>query len=128
MPGETPSPEALQGIGNQGGRIWVEGGGRLKSTTRPSQGRAQKEEKASRKSTKNQNESHYLPSPVSMMAIEVHTQCRTGRAGVNDSKEVSMTPDSERDKVIAVSHIFRKGPRGWRSAGDSRARLPLCTT
>jgi hypothetical protein len=112
MPGETPSPEALQGIGNQGGRIWVEGGGRLKSTTRPSQGRAQKEEKASRKSTKKQNESHYLPSPVSMMAIEVHTQCRTGRAGVNDSKEVSMTPDSERDKVIAVVYIFARDPGG----------------
>jgi hypothetical protein len=112
MPGETPSPEALQGIGNQGGRIWVEGGGRLKSTTRPSQGRAQKEEKASRQSTKQQNESHYLPAPVSMMAIEVHTQCRTGRAGVNDSKEVSMTPDSERDKVIAVVYIFARDPGG----------------
>jgi hypothetical protein len=112
MPGETPSPEALQGIGNQGGRIWVEGGGRLKSTIGPSQGKAQKEEKVSRQSTRKQNESHSLPSPVSMMAIEVHTQCRTGRAGVNDSKEVSMTPDSERDKVIAVVYIFARDPGG----------------
>jgi hypothetical protein len=112
MPGETPSPEALQGIGNQGGRIYVEGGGRLKATTRHSQDKAQKEEKASRQSTKKQNEGHSLPSPVSMMAIEVHTQCRTGRAGVNDSKEVSMTPDSERDKVIAVVYIFARDPGG----------------
>jgi hypothetical protein len=46
------------------------------------------------------------------MAIEVHTQCRTGRAGVNDSKEVSMTPDSERDKVIAVVYVFARDPGG----------------
>jgi hypothetical protein len=114
MPGETPSPEPLQGIGNQGGRIWVEGGGRLKAKTRPSQGRTQKEESktASCQSAPQQNQSHYLPSPVSVMAIEVHTQCRTGRAGVNDSKEISMTPDSERDKVIAVVYIFARDPGG----------------
>jgi len=115
MPSATPSPQqALQGIGNQGGRIWVEGGGHLKSKTRPSQGGLQKESATNPldELTRKESGSDYLPSPVSVMAIEVYIQCRTGRAGVNDSKQISMAPDPDRDKVVAVVYILAKDPGG----------------
>ncbi len=97
--------EVLEGIGNQGGRLFVEGGGELKAKTRPSQMNASR-------ATQTTSTQPYLPSPVTLMVLEVHVQCRTGRAGVNDSKVISMTPDSDRDKVSAVVYVFGRDPGG----------------
>jgi hypothetical protein len=105
---ESASPtrgEILEGIGNQGGRLFVEGGGELKAKTRPSQIHASR-------ATQTTSTQPYLPSPVTLMVLEVHVQCRTGRAGVNDSKVISMTPDSDRDKVSAVVYVFGRDPGG----------------
>jgi len=100
---ETPN-RPLQGIGNQGGRIWVEGGG-LKANVRPTQSIYDK-------SVKDENERVYLSSPVSVMVLEIHVQCRTGRAGIQDSKEIAMTPDSSRDRVFSVVYVFGRDPGG----------------
>ena len=113
MSNETPSPgRALHGIGNQGGKIHVEGGGQLKAT-RPSH-------KVGEHGGKNQQgaseyDDHYFPTPVSVMAIEVHIQCRVGQS-VSGSKQIAMTPDSDRDKVYAISYIFARDPGGGESS------------
>jgi len=39
-------------------------------------------------------------------------QCRTGRAGVNDSKQISMVPNSERDKTTAIAFVVARDPGG----------------
>jgi hypothetical protein len=108
--------QPLDGIGNQGGRIWVEGGGVLKANTRSS----------ARQSTANKNPcsstAHsetiggpHLPSPLSVMIIDVHVQCRSGRAGTSDSKTIALTPDSDRDKVASVIYLYGKDPGGGES-------------
>ena len=91
--------EALDGMGQQGGRLWVEKGGRLKARTKPSK----------------HVHKGYLPTPLTVVSIEVHVQCRTGRAGVNDSKQVSMVPDSEKDAVSAVVFVVAQDPGGGES-------------
>ena len=102
----TPSHDAaIEGMGNQGGHLWIAGGGELKAKTRPSQFR-----NAGSQAILNQKQ--YLPTPVSVMVLEIHVQCRTGRAGVNDSKVIAMTPDSSRDKVSAVMYVFGRDPGG----------------
>ena len=101
---ENPSPSrALHGIGNQGGRIWVGGGGRLKAKTKQTQ---------THPDTKALDTQAELPCPVTVMAIEVHIQCREGQAGVNDSRKIAMTPDSDRDRVLAVVCVFGRDPGG----------------
>jgi DNA polymerase elongation subunit (family B) len=103
----TLSPNrALQGIGNQGGRIWVDGGGQLKAKTKQTQGadEAVGNVKAA--------PFRYLASPVSMMVVEIQVQCRTGKAGASDSKQIAMTPDSDRDKVLAVFFVHARDPGG----------------
>ena len=96
------SDHVLEGIGNQGGRIYVEKGGDLKATTRPSQ-------------ISHENEplsNDILQSPVTIMAIEIFVQCRTGRAGINDSSAIAMTPDSLRDKISAIVYVMCEDPGG----------------
>ncbi|KAL7565302.1 hypothetical protein ACA910_014590 [Epithemia clementina (nom. ined.)] len=90
---------ALDGIGQQGGKLWVEAGGRLKAEIKPSEN----------------VDSYNLPTPLTVMSIEVHIQCRTGRASVNDSKQISMVPDSERDPVSAVVYTVANDPGGGES-------------
>jgi len=109
---ENPSPgRALQGIGNQGGRIWVEGGGQLKARTKQSQ----------RNTIDNLDDSGLhgtqgaLSCPVTVMAIEVHIQCREGQAGVNDSRKIAMTPDSDRDRILSAVCVFGRDPGGGES-------------
>lgn len=97
--------EVLDGIGNQGGRLYIEGGGELKAKTRPSQTHPSRV-------TQTSISQPYLPSPVTLMVLEVHVQCRVGRAGVTDSKTISMAPNSDRDKVSAVVYVFGKDPGG----------------
>jgi hypothetical protein len=102
---EHGSPaRALHGIGNQGGRIWVQGGGQLKAKTKQTQ--------THKHDVKTQDSPDALACPVTVMTIEVHIQCREGQAGVNDSRRISMTPDSDRDRVLAVVCVFGKDPGG----------------
>jgi hypothetical protein len=98
--GEGVSPlsaaDALEGIGQQGGKIHVAGGGGLKG-------------EAGIASTSN------LPSastPLTIISIEVHVQCRTGKAGAHDSKTIAMRPDPSRDKVAACVYLYARDPGG----------------
>ena len=110
---ETPSDGvhsqvvALQGMGNQGGRLWVQGGGTLKAKTRHSQF-----ESAIGSQHRSHVKSLSLASPVTIMSIETHVQCRTGRAGYNDVKKIAMVPNSEKDRISAVVYVFGRDPGG----------------
>jgi hypothetical protein len=94
---------ALKGIGNQGGRLWVEGGGTLKAKMHHSQIEGM---------TNSGTKSVHLASPITVMSIETHVQCRTGRAGSSDAKKIAMIPNSERDMVFAVVYVFARDPGG----------------
>jgi len=86
----------LDGMGNVGGRLHVEGGG-LKANT-------------------NSNDNNLpLPTPLTIMSIEVHVQCRAGKAGLNDSKIIAMKPDPSKDAVFAITYIFARDPGGGES-------------
>jgi hypothetical protein len=98
---DKPSQEALQGIGNQGGRIWVEGGGRLKAKTNQTQTESTVHDA--------------LPTPVSIMSIEVFTKCRQGFAAIGSSQKIAMTPDSGRDQILAVVFTYAVDPGGGAS-------------
>ena len=105
------SAQALDGIGQQGGRIYVEGGGGLKTKTKASPKSSSFDSiKAAKK--KSGISSLDLPNPLTIMSIEIHVQCRTGRAGVHDSKEVAMRPNSEKDKVSAAVYVYARDPGG----------------
>jgi hypothetical protein len=95
------SQHALKGMQNQGGRLVVEGGGQLKAKTRPTQSE-----------TGTAYLDRYLPSPLTILSIEVHVQCRVGRAGVRTSHEIAMTPDPDRDTIFAVAYAFARDPGG----------------
>jgi hypothetical protein len=91
------------GIGNQGGRILVEGGGDLKAITKQTQidgGR------------QGLDSAEGFPLAVSMMTIEVYVQCRTARAGVNDSRTIALTPVADRDKIYSVVYVLCRDPGG----------------
>ncbi len=90
------STDVLDGIGQQGGKIHVAGGGGLKGQANLS------------------NASHLpsAPTPLTIMSIEVHVQCRTGKAGAHDSKTIAMRPDPRRDKVAACVYLFARDPGG----------------
>jgi hypothetical protein len=53
-----------------------------------------------------------LQCPVTIMAIEIFVQCRTGRAGISDSTTIAMTPDSLRDKISAILYVLSEDPGG----------------
>lgn len=106
-PFELKSPDrALNGIGNQGGRMLIEGGGQLKTKTEHSQ------LNATGRVEKSGGSSDSIPCPVTIMAIEVYVQCRTGRAGINDSKSIALTPDSSRDAICSVVYVLSRDPGG----------------
>jgi hypothetical protein len=105
------SKEALAGIGQQGGRIYIEGGGGLKSKTNTSPKTAGA--RSCHTTPKRRGISSLeLPTPLTIMSIEAHIQCRSGRAGVNDSKEIAMRPNPDKDKVSAIVYIYAKDPGG----------------
>ena len=87
------SKSPLKGMGNAGGKLHVEGGG-LKANVDPNDNNVP------------------LPTPMSIMSIEIHVQCRTGKAGLHDSKIIAMKPDSSKDEVFAVSYVFARDPGG----------------
>lgn len=92
--------DPLEGIGQQGGKIHVAGGG-LKATTKVSPFELAM---------------NRVPQPqLTIMSIEVHVQCRIGKAGLNDSREIAMRPDSSRDKVFAVTYVYAFDPGGGES-------------
>jgi hypothetical protein len=86
----SDSVDPLQGIGNQGGKIYIEGGG-LKASTKGNHRRQKK---------------------LSIMSIEVHVQCRVGKAGVNNSNDIAMRPDPTRDSIVAVCFVYGFDPGG----------------
>ena len=100
-----PSEEALEGIGAQGGRIHIQGGGGLKAKTRPSQGLTPS------KGISDSESPNFLPCPVSFMVIEIHVQCRTGESRL-DSRKMAMVPNSTKDKIFALSYLYGKDPSG----------------
>jgi hypothetical protein len=83
--------DPLQGIGQQGGKIYVEGGG-LKASVIIDKSR--------------------LENKLSIMSIEVHIQCRMGKAGAHDSTEIAMKPDPSRDSIFAVCYVYAIDPGG----------------
>ena len=103
--------DALDGIGQQGGRIHIEGGGGLKARTYMTLTGSQAPTKRAPSATR-RNMGTQLPTPLSMISIEVHVQCRLGRAGVNDSKLIAMRPDSDKDKISAIVYIYAIDPGG----------------
>lgn len=103
------TPNALEGIGQQGGRIHIEGGGGLKAKAGSP--------KRFIATTRNEKESSNfygsdLPSPLTIMSIEIHVQCRVGRAGVNDSKEIAMRANPEKDRIFAIMYVYACDPGG----------------
>ena len=88
--------DPLDGIGQQGGRIHVAGGGGLKVS---------EDESSTSKLAS-------CASPVTIISIEVHVQCRSGKASANDSKIISMRPDPARDGVSAISYVYALDPGG----------------
>jgi hypothetical protein len=102
------SPNALSGIGNQGGRLWVQGGGELKAKVNHTQAEKTIEYLVPHE----QKFAACLPCPVSVMAIEILTQCRIGRSTANDLKQIPMTPDFTRDAVAAVVCVYGQDPGG----------------
>lgn len=108
------SEQPLDGIGNQGGRIHVHGGGGLKAKTRPSQAVAPTPGKTLDESSDNKIINSFLPAPISFMSIEIHIQCRTGASRL-DSKKIPMAPDSTKDKICAVVFVHGRDPGGGES-------------
>ena len=89
----------------------MEGGGRLKAKTRPSQGLLSATALTSL-TQQGTPSSPYLTNPISLMSIEIHVQCRIGGT---DSKRIAMTPSADRDRVVAVVYIFARDPGGGES-------------
>jgi hypothetical protein len=112
---ESESPGSFQplgGIGNQGGRIQIEGGGGLKAKTRATQPGANPLEETKPTAKDAEQLAFEHPTPLTVLSIEIHVQCRTGRAGVHDSKEIAMTPNSQRDKIFSVAYAYGFDPGG----------------
>ena len=105
---QTSSRDALQGIGAQGGRIHVQGGGTLKSRTRatPRTPSRATEEKTQFRSAVHED---HLSSPISFMSVEIHVQCRTGVSRL-DSKRISLSADSSKDKIFSIVYVFGVDP------------------
>eukprot|EP00804_Cyclotella_cryptica_P015105 CCRYP_000678-RA/>CCRYP_000678-RA protein AED:0.04 eAED:0.04 QI:194/1/1/1/0.90/0.83/12/2203/2174 len=88
-PDELKKPDPLSGLGQQGCRVQVSGGGGLKTSI-------------------------HTPStftPMTIMSIEVHVQCRI-KTGMKGLREIAMVPDSTRDAVFAVVFVFARDPGG----------------
>eukprot|EP00978_Attheya_sp_CCMP212_P005618 scaffold12580_cov55-Attheya_sp.AAC.8 len=109
----TSNKDPLLGIGQQGGRIHVQGGGGLKATTSNSCQQNTRESKPQLAGGMNTgSHAKSLPSPMTLMSIEVHVQCRTGKTSSTSSKEMAMRADSSRDAVFAVVYVLGLDPGG----------------
>jgi hypothetical protein len=47
---------------------------------------------------------------LSLMSIEIHVQCRTGKSSLNKAKEIAMTPDPTQDPIFAIAYIYSLDP------------------
>jgi hypothetical protein len=83
---ENGSPDPLDGLGNQGGKLHVSSGG-LKTSTISSNSF----------------------TPLTIMSIEVHVQCRI-KTGMKDHRDIAMVPDPNRDAVFAVVYVYGRDP------------------
>ncbi|KAG7363113.1 replicative DNA polymerase [Nitzschia inconspicua] len=105
---QDASVDPLLGIGAQGGRIHVEGGGGLKAKTKMSQANMQNRQTE----TMIQDRMNFcFSTPVSAMSVEIHVQCREGTSRL-DSKKISMSLDSNKDKIVAIVYCFARDPGG----------------
>ena len=89
---QESTPDPLAGIGNQGGRIHVSSSGGFKTQINTST----------------------TFTPLTIMSIEVHVQCRIS-TGAKDSKDIAMVPNSSRDAVFAVVYVYGRDPGGGES-------------
>ena len=119
---------ALDGIGQIGGRLYVQGGGGLKATTRgkkhqngmPSSSSSTLPPSLSQESSTARPEkvglaALELTTPLSILSVEIHCQCRTGKAGVNDSRDIAMRPNTDKDRVVAIVYVHAQDPGGGES-------------
>jgi hypothetical protein len=88
--------DPLQGLGNQGGKLHVEGGGL----------------KVSRQAGTSASATSRPGHPITILSVEIHVQCRIGKTSLTEGKEIAMTPDSERDAVASIVYIFAVDPGG----------------
>ena len=85
------SPNPLDGLGNQGGKLHVSSGGLKTSTT-----------------------SSNSFTPLTILSVEVHVQCRI-KTGLKDHRDIAMVPDPSRDAVFAVVYVYGRDPGGGES-------------
>ena len=103
---KNPIPDPLEGIGQQGGRIHVQGGGDLKTSN------ISKGENTSYDASSSDQIRHQDLCSLSIMSIEIHVQCRTGKASAKGLKQIAMKPDFSRDAIFAVVYIYAIDPGG----------------
>jgi DNA polymerase elongation subunit (family B) len=84
------SPDPLAGLGHQGGLVQISTGGGLKTQINTST----------------------TFTPLTIMSIEIHVQCRVS---IKDQKQIAMVPDSSRDAVFAVVYVYCRDPGGGES-------------
>jgi DNA polymerase zeta len=116
------SQDALDGINNQGGRIFVEGGGTLKAKTNI----IDSSENSIEKSSRSRNKTSFLASPITMISVEVHVQNRIGTSRL-DSKNISMAQDSSKDKISALAYVYARD-RGGGESLEILSRGCICLT
>ena len=117
------SQNALDGICNQGGRLFVQGGGGLKAKTRASN---IADSSATNSSIRNEIRTSFLAAPITMMAVEVHVQNRVGTSRL-DSTKISMTQDSSKDKISALTYVYARDQGGGESL-EVLSRGCICLT
>jgi hypothetical protein len=84
------TPDPLAGLGHQGGLVQISAGGGLKTQINTST----------------------TFTPLTIMSIEIHVQCRIS---TKDQKEIAMVPDFSRDAVFAVVYVYCRDPGGGES-------------
>ena len=108
------SKDALDGICNQGGRLFVQGGGGLKAKTISSHAIDSSELLSRNRSILSEKSKYFLPSPITMVSVEVHVQNRVGTSRL-DSKKISMAQDSIKDKICALVYVYARDRGGGES-------------
>jgi len=84
------TPDPLAGLGHQGGLVQISAGGGLKTQINTST----------------------TFTPLTIMSIEIHVQCRIS---TKDQKDIAMVPVFSRDAVFAVVYVYCRDPGGGES-------------
>ena len=61
-------------------------------------------------STGKKAEGSKLQTPLYVMSVEIHVQCRIGKTGYAGIKELALTPNPERDAIFAIVYALGKDP------------------